>query len=1308
MRPEQWDAVKTLLNILLDLPRADRENYLQAHCTDMVVRAELGSLLAEYERDEFDDFPLVSRFVPRRKLGSGAFGVVFEAYDSEQQLVLALKVLKQDDPASLERFKKEFWTLRELDHPNLVTLYQLFQDRKCWFFTMQLVRGKAFLEYLNAPEKSGSEETSTVDIDRLRSTLLHVCRGVQALHRSGKIHRDLKPDNILVSQAGTVTLIDLGMARDLAAVPVQQSVAIVGSSHYLSPEQGCGGLLSEATDWYSVGVILFEALTGKYPFDGEMMDIIEQKRSRAAPEPISLTPGTPEDLNALCRDLLQRDPAIRPSGPEVLRRLGDVPKDPGASVLASAPPIFVGREEALQTLTELFGVTQESQACVLANISGRSGIGKSALIRQFQKRAVEKWPSTLLLAGRCHESAQVRFKVLDFLIDRLTAHLRTLTLQEAKALLPPDIFSLVRLFPTLQQTKAIASMRLGGSATLDSQELRDRAFEALIELLGRLAKTVPVLLCIDDVQWADKDSAVFFRYLVSHVSPPNVLILVSGRSEDLEASPFLQHYRNTLPTGRPPGNRVEEVSFNIGELSTAEALKLAQQSLSNRQLLESETAAVIANESSGIPFLIVEFVRYAAVCADQGMQPRFTIHDIMRQRMAALPAAARTLLSIVAAAGQPVPETVACKAAKLDADDFPGLQSLTADSLVRVRETPEGRELEIYHDRYREAVLHFLEPEARRQAHLALAMALSEHVTPDPASIATQFRMAGKDDSAGEQYLLAAGRAAAAYAFDQASEFYRLGRELRSYPLQKELELARLHGEALVQAGRGNEAAEVFQHAALKAQGLEQLDFQRRAAEQLLRSGDLNDGLQLVRAVARTLGIRIGDRRWQTLLSLMFRRAIIALLGARFRLRSPKEISRKDLAILDTYWSLAVGLSLVDMVRASDFSARHLLKAIRAGDPQRLAQSFALTAGHANIQSNRRRYAELALVRAKELAQNHGHQQVLAVVESMGAVCGYLEGEWRDAYACGVRAEKRLREECSGVRWEIVSVCIFSLKCLILMGHWKTYAERLPPLLEEARMKGDRYALTGLQLLTHSYMLDLLQDDPSRARCGIRGALEQWSQKGFHLQDFFGFYGETETDLYEGRIGQALDVIERTWPVLRRSLLLKGQVIRILALHLQARVLVAASAAARPQNPETAALLLRRALAAARAIARENTVWGHALSQLIKASCLLGEADYDGCARVLSAAETAFAGADMLQYRAAAQWRRGQLCGGPNAAGLVRTAEEWLLSQGVRIPCKMVELLAPGDWANTSPLQQPAAPGSSLPARDSCTTVPER
>jgi hypothetical protein len=135
---------------------------------------------------------------------------------------------------------------------------------------------------------------------------------------------------------------------------------------------------------------------------------------------------------------------------------------------------------------------------------------------------------------------------------------------------------------------------------------------------------------------------------------------------------------------------------------------------------------------------------------------------------------------------------------------------------------------------------------------------------------------------------------------------------------------------------------------------------------------------------------------------------------------------------------------------------------------------------------------------------------------------------------------------------------------------------------------------------------------------------------------------------------------------------------------------------------------MRRALAAARTIAGENTAWGHALSQLIKAGCLFELGDFDACVRTLSAAETEFGAVSMLQYRAVAQWRRGQLCGEPNAAGIMRAAEDWMLGQGVRSPRNIVGLLAPGDWENSSAARQPGASGSFSPLGLSLTAVRER
>jgi serine/threonine protein kinase len=1279
MEREQWLEVKSLVSRLIDLPRDERQAYLLGHCDHPVIRAEVRALVAEFESEEFEDFPHNDRFLPRRRLGSGGFGSVFEAYDREQEIVLALKVLRQKDPASLDRFKREFWTLREVDHPNLVKLYQLFQDRR-WYFTMQLIRGVSFIEYLRTPL---AVDQSVEPFARLRSCFIQLCRGVQALHDSGKLHRDLKPDNILVSQTGTVTLIDLGMARDFSLVPVQQSFTILGSPHYLSPEQSRAGTLTQATDWYSVGVILFEALTGKYPFDGDIPEIIEQKRHQQAPEASSIATGVPPDLSTLCRDLLQREASFRPGGQEILLRLGDASNTIRPSAINRSP--FVGRDAILHKCMDLFNLCQTSRRCVLVNLRGKSGIGKSTLLRKLEQQVAERWPSAVWLAGRCHESARVRFNVLDPIMDRVAAYLKTLLPLEVKSLLPRDTASLVRLFPALKQVDAIARVRLGGIATLDTQELRDHAFEALIEFLGRMGEASPVVVCIDDVQWADNDSAAFFRHLFNHTSPPNLLIVTSGRSEDLTSSQFL----GTLASLSESNDRVEVVNLELAELSAGETRRLALELLSGRQQPDDIVSAII-RQSDGIPFLVVEFSHYAMLGASENSKPDFTLDDVMRQRALALPAAARTLLNIVAAAGQPVPEIAAYKAAQLESDDFPGLQSLTIDNLVRVRETPQGRELETYHDRYREAVLNALAPEARRQAHYLLATALAEHSKPDPAFIANQFRMARENEQAARYFLIAAECATAELAFDQASESYRLARELWSYSPDENRRLAALHGEALVYAGHGIEAAMVFQESADKASSpLERLEFQRRAAEQLLRSGNINEGMQLVRKVAQTLGIWVGDKTWQTMLSILCSRVMVALRGSRIRLKARESISSADLAILDTYWSLAVGLSLVDMIRAFDFSSRHFVKALRVGDPQRIALSLALQAGHINLPGNRGSRAETLLVRAREIATVHNQRQVLALVEAMGAVSSYLAGDWRESYRFGVRGEGLLRSDCVGARWEVVSACIFSLKSLIWMGDWATYAKRLPPLLSEARSKGDRYAVTGLLLLTHAYMMDLINDDSAAARRGIRDALAEWSQEGFHLQDFFACFGAIEADLYDGLGPIALERVNEMWSRLKDSLLLRGQVVRIFALHLRARCRLAAAADLVASNPAKASQLVRDANEDIGLIVKTEALWGCALAGLLRAGVNSVTGSRDKCLIELAGAETALAEANMNQYSAAAQWRRGQLLGGATGEDLVHSAYQRIVAHGAKAPQRMVGLLAPGKWeAPVTPLHE--------------------
>ncbi len=174
-------------------------------------------------------FPGNERFRIQRCLGSGGMGVVYEALDRDRNEVVALKSLRWTDPSAIYRLKREFRTLVGLVHPNLVALYELFGEGDEWYFTMELVKGSRFLEFVR-PE--------VLAVERLRRALAQLATGLVALHRAGKLHRDLKPSNVLVTPDGRPVILDFGIAADMVseADPLRTAEnGIWGTVEYMSP-----------------------------------------------------------------------------------------------------------------------------------------------------------------------------------------------------------------------------------------------------------------------------------------------------------------------------------------------------------------------------------------------------------------------------------------------------------------------------------------------------------------------------------------------------------------------------------------------------------------------------------------------------------------------------------------------------------------------------------------------------------------------------------------------------------------------------------------------------------------------------------------------------------------------------------------------------------------------------------------------------------------------------------------------------------------------------------------------------------------
>jgi tRNA A-37 threonylcarbamoyl transferase component Bud32 len=1238
------------------------------------------------------------RFVVERRVGQGGFGVVYQVFDRHQQARLALKVLRQPD--ALHRLKREFRALADLAHPNLVQLYELLSDGMHSFITMELLDGQNFLDFVREGwsmedgdvARPPNSSLPRFNLDRLQGALAQLAEGLCFLHAAGKLHRDIKPSNVLVTRQRRVVLLDFGLATEVSPDYVD-SLENFGTPAYMAPEQGTGEAMTEAADWYSVGIVLFEALTGRRPFEGAPLDILAQKRQRDAPAAREQGDGIPEWLDEMCRQLLARNPADRATGRDVLRRMSHArdqfPLQVSAVQIPFTSPrderLFVGRERHLEELTDAFHAATEGQT-VTVYVHGSSGVGKTALIRRFLRELPQREPNVVVLAGRCYERESVPYKALDGVVDALSRYLETLPRSQAEALLPRDVRTLARLFPVFHRVEWIATVPHRMVEVPDAQELRRRAFAALRELLSRLGDRRSLVLSIDDLQWGDVDSAALLADLLRPPDTPALLLIASYRSEEASTSLPLRTLISQHPASSARG-AVRELE--VRALGNHEARTLVRELLSAEGPSADVHTDAIIREAGGSPFFIHELVRQSE---GAGWHPlEGTLDDVILGRVARLPEGARRLLEILSVFGHPLERSVARRAAELESGELSALAVLRSASLTRVR-TSEGLEsIEPYHDRIRETVSRHLAPGVLRSHHHRLAIALETTGGVDPEVLAAHFEGAADFDRAASYAESAAARAVDTLAFDRAARLYRLALDLKPSDASGEQQLRVRLGDALANAGRGFDAAHSYLAAVEGAGRAEAIELQRRAALQLLISGQIAPGVAVLRTVLAELGMKMAETPRGALGSILVRRAYARLRGLRFRDRDESQVPAEQLIRVDTCWSAAVGLGLVDTIRGAEFQARHLLLALRTGEPYRIARAVALQASYtaaAGIKT--RHHVDRLILTAQALAERVNRPQAFALVALVRGIAAFMVAEWKAASDLCRRAEQILRERCTGVAWELDTACLFRMRCLVYMGELTELSQQLPVLYQEARERGDllleTYLGTNIAYLTH-----LAADDPALAYEGVQDAIEHWPHERFDQQHHWALHASVESRLYEGNGPGAWELVSEKWPALRRSLLMRAQLIRIRVRDFHAR---SALAAAFHHGTDTrrGAELVRTAERGARRIARERIPGAAAIGQMTMAGVSVARGRPHEACRLLLTAETTFATLDMQLHAAAARRRRGQLVGGDEGRGLVAEADAWMIGQAIRNPARMTGMFAPGaydDQVRHRPTYQP-------------------
>ncbi|HEY2233450.1 MAG TPA: protein kinase, partial [Candidatus Angelobacter sp.] len=277
---------------------------------------------------------LGGRFEILEMLGIGGMGAVYKAHDRDIDRVIALKCIRPElakDPEIAQRFTQELLLARQIAHKNVIRIFDVRDSGGLKFITMEYVEGRDLSSLVESKGKLTIAESVSI--------VMQICSGLSCAHAEGVVHRDLKPSNIMVEPSGRVVVMDFGLARADNIGQMTQTGAVIGTYQYMSPEQAKGAKADARSDIFTVGIILYELLTGKSPYaaDGAMASLLKRTQEAALPAS-QVDPAVPRQLSGIVAKCLERDVTKRYQTVDDL--LSDLKAFNGGSVvLPSAPRI---------------------------------------------------------------------------------------------------------------------------------------------------------------------------------------------------------------------------------------------------------------------------------------------------------------------------------------------------------------------------------------------------------------------------------------------------------------------------------------------------------------------------------------------------------------------------------------------------------------------------------------------------------------------------------------------------------------------------------------------------------------------------------------------------------------------------------------------------------------------------------------------------------------------------------------------------------------------------------------------------------
>ncbi|QEG39758.1 serine/threonine-protein kinase [Roseimaritima ulvae] len=959
----------------------------------------------------------------QRLLGQGATGAVYSAVDAASNSQVALKVLLRPEANTINRLKRGFRALAEVFHPNLVMLYGLHQYEDQCFISMEQVDGLPLLKAIASEDIHDAKAF----YNRLNAILREAGRALHALHSNQLVHRDIKPNNILIDRTGRLRLIDYGMVGSFDPVwdPDGHRAYVAGNQKYMAPEVLSKQNYPPGSDIFSLGRVIAKVARSCHPY-GKSIRLDSEKLL-----PIDM----PKSLKNLIRRMLSVEVKERPTAWEVASAAGGASEATVSTLVNPWQLQIVGRDDSMQHVRRWLSRLVSGQSKRL-HITAPPGIGKSRFLSAVAEQLQEhKWLQ--IFESRCRRREEVPLQAFDEMLDALAR--RYSSVNAGRLELDPVSSQILRAaFPVLRGV-----LKKADEVPRDRSLGRVEANDAAVQLTAQICRHGPVIIIIDDLQWADQDSLTLLHKLEQEVS--GVLGVITASRDDFQPPHLSATDQLKLrPLTMDESTKMLRTHLMLRRIDLPDAIveRFVRLAAGNCHHLLQLAACVSAFDSQEL-----------ASWADGGP---LNIRQLWQRRFAQLTSDQRIVLTSMVAAGGPVDLGDVLSVTELGDAGRRAVASLLQENWLNER--VQTHHIEIFHDTIAEALVEFLPPDQLRNAHAQWAARLiaSEKAVP-AARIAGQLIESDQKEAATPYAIRAAEEAMQRFAFGEAARWHHRAAELLDGA--EAVEHLRLAAEAFTVGGQSAQAAKTY----LQLAGHPHEPYQERArglaADSFLRAGEIHKARDATARLAKQLGLPQPKPQWLSTLWIVTNLIRMRLRGG-YRLPQPAAGQEDGHARAEACFRITRALSVYDNIYAAELLTTGLLK-LKHFDAIRdcVHSGSAYVAFGSYTPGWWRRDSVRLLGEVMQAAQRDGSPDSLAHALNATGFHHWMLCEFADSLTPLEESGDLYRNQCKGRIFESVHTALATLTSCFFLGRVEQLIQSSQAMIRDARDRDDQFTL---------------------------------------------------------------------------------------------------------------------------------------------------------------------------------------------------------------------------------------------------------